>query len=125
MEEFHRAHERVFAVRDEVSIVEFLNWKGRVTVHLKRPAARGGAGVRRRGIPRTRRLVSFGGRRIETPIYREDDVKVGAAIHGPAVIEMPTTTIVVYPNMNVTYSDSGNFVFNDAPVANIAKVASR
>jgi N-methylhydantoinase A len=125
VEEFHRAHERVFAVRDEESIVEFLNWKGRVTVHLKRPAARHGAAGRRQGMPRTKRLVSFGGRRIETPIHREDDIKAGVAIHGPAVIEMPTTTIVVYPDMTVTYSDSGNFVFNDAPAARLAKVASR
>lgn len=125
VEEFHRAHERVFAVRDEESIVEFLNWKGRVTVHLKRPAAQRSARERRQGAPRGKRLACFGARRVETPVYREDDFRAGASIRGPAIIEMPTTTIVVYPDMTVSYSDSGNFVFNEVPVASIARAASR
>ena len=31
-EAFHQVHERVYAVRDEASPVEFVNWKGRIAV---------------------------------------------------------------------------------------------
>jgi len=111
VEAFHRIHERVFAVRDDDSIVEFLNWKGRVTVDLDRPlAARVTAGTRRnRG--RSTRPAYFGtGRRIIAPILRDSDIEARLKITGPAIIEMPNTTIVVYPGMTVEYSPAGNFV---------------
>lgn len=124
VEEFHRAHERVFAVRDEESVVEFLNWKGRVTVHLDRPDLRRSAPPRAQATPRAKRRACFGGKRVEAPIYRDGDIAAGTAVRGPAIIEMPTTTIVVYPDMTVSYSSSGNFVLNESPAINIAKVAS-
>ena len=36
-EAFHQAHERVYAVRDEGSPVEFVNWKGRLSISLFAP----------------------------------------------------------------------------------------
>ena len=44
-------------------------------------------------------------------------------LRGPAIIEMPTTTIVVYPDMTVTYSSSGNFVLNEVQAVKRAKAA--
>lgn len=126
VEEFHRVHERVFAVRDEDSIVEFLNWKGRVTVHLDRPSAQRIATGARQTRSHARRLAYFGAdKRVDTPVFRDDDIRAGTEIHGPAIIEMPTTTIVVYPDMTVTCSPSGNFVFMEARTETMARVASR
>ena len=115
VEEFHRAHERVFAVRDEESIVEFLNWKGRVTVHLERPAsAVRTAKLTKPTRPCATRAAFFGtGKRVDTPIFREADITPGALLAGPAIVEMPTTTVVVYPGMAVSYSADGNFVFDE------------
>lgn len=125
VDEFHRAHERVFAVRDEESVVEFLNWKGRVTVFLDRPSSQSATHPRAQATPRAKRLACFGAKRVETPVYRDGDIAAGTAVRGPAIIEMPTTTIVVYPDMTVTYSSSGNFVLNEVPAAKIAKAARR
>ncbi|MCB1433570.1 MAG: hydantoinase/oxoprolinase family protein, partial [Alphaproteobacteria bacterium] len=36
-ESFHQVHERVYAVRDEGSPVEFVNWKGRVAIRMFEP----------------------------------------------------------------------------------------
>jgi N-methylhydantoinase A len=114
VEEFHRMHERVFAVRDEESIVEFLNWKGRVTVHLERPCAAVASVPANKMRSRATRPAYFGsGKRVDTPVFREGDIEIGAPIGGPSIIEMPTTTIVVYPGMSVTYSAGGNFVFDE------------
>jgi N-methylhydantoinase A len=34
----------------------------------------------------------------------------GAVVHGPAVIEEPTTTIVVYPDSAVRVTELGNYL---------------
>ena len=118
VETFHAVHERVFAVRDEQSVVEFLNWKARLTVGLEHPAVvrgdgRGGS-VRPVGV---RRSYFGNGATVEASIYRGDRLSSGSVVHGPAVIEVPTTTIVVYPGMAVRVSETGGFMMEDAAPA--------
>jgi N-methylhydantoinase A len=36
----------------------------------------------------------------------------GARIAGPAIIEEPTTTIVVYPGLSAVLSPAGNYILN-------------
>jgi N-methylhydantoinase A len=110
---FHEVHERVFAVRDEGSQVECLNWKGRLTVHLDSPVKEGAAQAKSAGIakPFTRRRTYLGEiGSVETPIYKGLDLPRGTHIPGPAIIEEPTTTIVVYPGTSARVSDADNFI---------------
>ncbi len=114
VEAFHAAHEQVFAVRDPDSQLECLNWKGRVRVGLGGDgvslgaAADGGTAE-----PHTVRRAYFGeGVRVETPIYLGAELAPGVEIKGPAIIEEPTTTIVVYPGMRAALSDTNNFVLS-------------
>ena len=112
VEAFHRAHERVFAVRDETSDVEFLNWKGRLTLTLAKKAQRR-AKVPKASSPRplqTRKTYFGNGRLASTPIYRGLELAAGAVIKGPAIIEVPTTTVVVYPGMTARVTGGGNFL---------------
>ena len=113
---FHAVHEQVFAVRDEESQVECLNWKARLRIGLARPVAvpdalpEGTAGP-----ARARRPAYFGGgARIETPIYPGAALAKGAVLRGPAIIEEPTTTIVVYPGMTARLSAADNFILEVA-----------
>ena len=39
-------------------------------------------------------------------------LKPGARIAGPAIIEEPTTTIVVYPGLSAELSPAGNYILN-------------
>jgi N-methylhydantoinase A len=57
------------------------------------------------------RLVAFerGTEPHETAIYDGTAVAPGEAISGPAVIDLPTTCIVIPPDARVTRSDRGNF----------------
>jgi N-methylhydantoinase A len=108
---FHDAHERVFAVRDVESQVECLNWKGRARVRLARPPEQSftatGSGDNQ---PVDHRPTYFGDGRIDTPIYHGDQLSPGALITGPAIIEEPTTTLVVNPGMSARLSDAGNYL---------------
>jgi len=108
---FHEVHERVFAVRDVESQVECLNWKGRARVRLahapEASSLSGGSGDNK---PVAHRPAYFGAGRVDTPIYHGDELSSGALITGPAIIEEPTTTLVVNPGMSARLSDAGNYL---------------
>jgi N-methylhydantoinase A len=112
VERFHATHEQVFAVRDPDSLLECLNWKGRLSVSLGgSPSQSSAAGSAHPGVPHQRREAYFGGgARVETPIYLGKDLHPGATIEGPAIIEEPTTTIVVNPGMRARLSGADNFI---------------
>ena len=109
---FHEVHERVFAVRDVESQVECLNWKGRARVRLPHPPEqRGETETTGDNAPVAHRSAYFGeAGRVETPIYHGNELSRGAHIAGPAIIEEPTTTLVVYPGMSARLSSSDNYL---------------
>ena len=94
---FDELHEAVFAVRQPGEPVEVLAWRGDVRVHRPRPAlptrparaARVGEGATRQ--------VHFGRRSLDARVWRVADLGLGDEIVGPAIIEEPTTTIVIPP----------------------------
>ena len=98
---FHEVHERLYGVKEEDGLLECLNWKGRLTAFLDRPQPAAAADGRARpGPPAPRRTVPayFGEAGfLETPVYEGAALRAGDAIAGPAIIEEPTTTVVVYP----------------------------
>lgn len=115
-EAFHQAHERVYAVRDEGSPVEFVNWKGRIAITLFEPPPP----QRREAAPYTPdpdrlRPCHFAGHtRAPTPIFRGEKLRPGARIAGPAIIEEATTTIVVPPGLSAALSAEGNYILTCA-----------
>ena len=112
VETFHMVHERVFAVRDEGSVLECVNWKGRITAGLDRePVQADPVTARPAGEPYRSRQVYFGDKEaMLTPIFRGSELARGTTVCGPAIIEEPTTTIVVYPGMSATISGAGNYL---------------
>lgn len=110
VEAFHHAHERVFAVRDDSGRVECLNWRGRLSVQLGSGApAPASPPVARTGAVASRSAF-FGDRARPVPIHRGDAMRPGIDIAGPAIIEEPTTTLVVYPGSTVRLSAAGNYI---------------
>lgn len=114
---FHALHERVYAVRDEGSAIEFLNWTARVTIHLPREKSD--------FVPTQRKVITsphsrscyFGGvGRVETPVFKPEHVVPGGHIAGPAIVEEPTTTLVIYPGMSTTISGAGNYILHTGEV---------
>jgi N-methylhydantoinase A len=112
VESFHRAHERVFAVRDETGLVECLNWRGRMTVQIGSSAPRlAGPQVVRSRVA-TQRRAWFGDCAVMAPIYRGDELALDDGIVGPAIIEEPTTTLVIYPGSTARLTACGNYVIS-------------
>jgi N-methylhydantoinase A len=113
IEAFHQVHERVYAVRDAGSPVECVNWKGRLTVALGTKPGAPNAGTGEAAARGTRRTY-FGEGWVDAPIYRGAAMAPGDALSGPAIIEEPTTTVVVYPGCTARVSAAGNVILGFA-----------
>jgi N-methylhydantoinase A len=109
VERFHRLHEELhtYACRDEEPILRGLRLKA--VVVEEKPAlprlprkARGNA---RLGA----RKAFFRGRFVATPIYDGPHLAPGHTILGPAIVQEPFTTIVVYPGQRATVDPFGNY----------------
>jgi N-methylhydantoinase A len=48
-------------------------------------------------------------RREQTPVYRRENVRTGDVIEGPAIIELPTTTVAVRPQQSLQADDMLNY----------------
>ncbi len=109
VERFHRLHEELhtYACRDEEPILRGLRVKA--VAEEEKPALprlpRKAAGSPRLGARKT----FFRGRFVATPVYDGARLAPGQAILGPAIVEEPFTTIVVYPGERATVDAVGNY----------------
>ena len=109
--EFHRVHDRVFAVTDEGQAVECLNWRGRLIADVNPPSLEPTRGDSTATVEPDRvRAAYFGEGEVQTAIYFGEKLSTGAVIEGPAIIEEPTTTLVVYPGASARVSAGGRYV---------------
>lgn len=111
VEEFHRVHERVFAVKDENNAVECLNWRGRLVARVNAPTLEPGKPLAGQAVSADRiRACYFGDRHLDTAIYLGARLPAGAVIEGPAIIEEDTSTLVVYPGAVARVSPGGRYI---------------
>jgi N-methylhydantoinase A len=109
VERFHRMHEELhtYACRDEEPMLRGLRLKA-VMVAERPPLPR----LPRRGAASARlgaRKAFFRGRFVATAVYDGPRLAPGQAILGPAIVEEPFTTIVVYPGQRATVDASGSY----------------
>ena len=110
VERFHRLHEELhtYASRDQEPILRGLRLKA-IAVEDRPPLPR--AARKSRGNPRLgARKAFFRGRFVPTPVYDGNNLVPRQAILGPAIIEEPLTTIVVYPGQRATIDAYGNYL---------------
>ena len=111
IQEFHRVHDRVFAVTDEGQAVECLNWRGRLIADVNPPSLEPSRGDdSTTAEPDRTRGAYFGEGEVQTPIYFGAKLPTGAIVEGPAIIEEPTSTLVVYPGSTARVSAGGRYV---------------
>jgi N-methylhydantoinase A len=97
--DFHEAHETVFAVRDERSAVEVVNWKARATCCLADTSIGHLPGKLAAGRRSRRRRAYFRGTgEVDATVYPFAALPVGNVLQGPAIVETPFTTIVIDPS---------------------------
>jgi N-methylhydantoinase A len=110
---FHEMHERVFAVRDPEQPVEFLNWRGRLTGRVRAARLEPARDLAERTVRAERQRMAYFGdgvERVPTPVYVGDQLAPGGLIEGPAIVEEPTTTLVVYPGSRARISAGGRYL---------------
>ena len=109
-EAFHAMHERIFAIRDPRSVIEFVGWTAtaRCRLHEReagrlRPGAQHNAGA-------TRRLYIAGEGEVEASVHEFDSMETGREYLGPAIIESPFTTVVADRATRFSRAASGSLV---------------
>jgi N-methylhydantoinase A len=109
VERFHRLHEELhtYASRDQEPILRGLRVKA-IAVEDKPALPR--LSRKARGNPRVgARKAFFRGRYVSTPVYDGPRLVPGQTILGPAIVEEPFTTIIVYPGQRATVDAWGNY----------------
>jgi N-methylhydantoinase A len=115
---FHSVHERVFGVRDDGQLVECVTWRARGRATLGSPPAALAPTAVRELAPRVVASAYFPGvGAVPTPRYDGVCLPAGQTITGPAIIELPATTIVVYPGTSATRTAQGHLLLDLAQTA--------
>ena len=112
-EAFHAQHEQVLGVRESGQRVECLAWLGRLEVALDRPDRAPASSTAQAGAPEpTTVREAFFGRRgaLETPRFEGASLGVGDSLTGPAIVDEPTTTIVVPPGSTLEVTPARNYL---------------
>src|SRR5437879_7142259 len=112
VERFHRMHEELhtYACREEEPILRALRVKAVATE--EKPAL---PRVERVPVAKARlgaRKAFFGGRLVPTPVYDGTKLGPGATIDGPALVDEPFTTVVVYPGQQARVDRFGNYAIS-------------
>lgn len=110
--DFHKKHKELFTFSLPSVPVEFQNLRLIATVRSKKiqiPEIEKAISNFPDRIKRSR-LCYFNGDFIETPIYDGPRLKAGVNIQGHAIIEEPTTTIVIPPGFNCNIDKYGNYI---------------
>jgi N-methylhydantoinase A len=111
---FHQLHERSYTFRLEGSAIEFVNFHvaafGLVQKpELRRISPRAEADAARKGS----RLVDFDERGRHTAVlYERSRLGAGAAVEGPAIVEEPAASTVLFPGDRLRVDDYGNLVLS-------------
>lgn len=110
---FHKRHEQLYTYAEPHSVVEVVNIESTVYGVVEKPERmKIGTGLAAEKAIKGHRdaVFSADGKRLRTPIYDGTPLGAGATIHGPAVIEEVTTTIVVEPGWTARLDESGSYL---------------
>lgn len=111
---FHDEHDNLYGYSMRGAPVELINLRvtarGRVEKpRFERSAA---AGSDASAAHRARREAWFDGQFREVPVYDGLRLRNGNLVTGPAIVDQPTTTIVVPPSFDLTCDEFGNYLMS-------------
>ncbi|TPI21497.1 hydantoinase/oxoprolinase family protein [Mesorhizobium sp. B4-1-1] len=109
---FHAQHERIYTIKDEADTVEFTTWKVRAIGDTGGKARRGSPLSPQQGKirPKSSRNIYFDKGYRDVPVYDASLIGAGAKLEGPAVLELPTTTILLLYDQKVQVDGQGNIL---------------
>jgi len=115
---FHQKHRDVFAIADDDSMVEFESWHARARCRLITPALATPALDDRATAPTSRVVHLPDGDAVEADVWRLDGTPAGRMLSGPALVQTPTTTVLIEPEATFRVLPSGTLqIFPPGPHA--------
>lgn len=110
---FHARHKELYTYDEPHNAVEVVNVESTIAGHVDKPSRMtiGAGRGAHEALKGTRAMVfSADGIAQDTPVYDGSVMGAGDTLHGPAVIEEVTTTIVVEPGWTVALHETGVYV---------------
>jgi N-methylhydantoinase A len=121
---FHSHHERLYTYCVRNMSVDMNGWRLMATGKIPKVAPMEQRAIKAsvKGAEKARRPVYFEEFRdyVETAVYDGEKLGKGVKVEGPSVVELPTTTIVIFPGHALTanaYGDLRIEIPQDAPQA--------
>lgn len=112
-EDFHKAHEALFAVADLGSSIEIIGWHAQASCRLREPGLPRLAAARDQVREHGKRMVYFGASgHCSTTIRDFASMPVGESMAGPLVVESPFTTVIVDPGASCRRTANGSLVID-------------
>jgi N-methylhydantoinase A len=114
IQDFHESHQKIFGIKEPGQLIECVNWAVRAIAETPELDL-----MEQRGKPedtllrnKERRKAYFkeSGGMVDTSIYRGNELDCGDIIHGPAIIEETTTTIVIPPESEAVVTKHGDYL---------------
>ncbi len=93
-EAFHAMHERIFAVRDPGSVIEYVGWTATARCGLRAGGPGRLAAGKGHDVSGTRKVYFAGEGTVEATLYDFEAMESGKQHMGPAIIESPFTTVI-------------------------------
>lgn len=109
-EAFHAMHERIFAIRDPSSNIEFVSWTATARCRLRASGRRRLVGGKRREVSGVRKMYFSEDGEVEAVVYDFETMQVGKQHTGPAIIESPFTSVVADARTRFERAASGSLV---------------
>lgn len=119
---FDQLHEQLFTYSEPDSVAEIVNIESTVYGRVKSSVTQKielGSGVDGALLGHRAMIFSADGQRLDTPVYDGEKLGAGDSLPGPAVIEEPTTTIVVDPGWRIQLDQSGTYVLEDVTASSV------
>jgi N-methylhydantoinase A len=115
VDDFHRAHEAMFAVRDPDSDVEIIHWHARVRCQLQTAefgeVVVSSAATKNSARTDARRRVAIAGFGVvEAQVLDFSNLKTDQVYSGPAVVESQFTSVVIEPGVEFERSAAGSLL---------------
>jgi N-methylhydantoinase A len=110
LQRFHRLHRERFGHAQPGDPVEFINLRVLARGRTPQPLPTVAAEVEGVAAPQRYRRAWFAGAYHDVPVYAGLILPSAAVIAGPALVELPTSTIVVPEDFSLTLSSGGDYL---------------
>jgi N-methylhydantoinase A len=114
-QKFHEAHQTRFGFNIPGEIIEIVNFSATIVSITPKPDFQPLAEADGEAVPTGRRPVMYPRGRLDTPVFRRDDLRAGHRIAGPAAIEEAASVTILNPGQSLTVDPYGNLLLATQP----------